>query len=129
MRKINCNIKLEMFRIVEVFEICICSFCECVLEGNSLDKKDFKHSLNYYFRKKEAIRKCLYKYSEEFVFDNGFYENACIEYELLNRKIEKNVAYECAINAFGDTIYKHKTCSVDAYMHILLSKFLKIYII
>lgn len=109
-----------MLRTIEVFKIGICSFCECVLQEQLLGEKDFTKSMNHFFTTEEPLDDYIEWYSNEFIFDDGFAQNACNEYQLKYKKIDKKTAYECIRQAFSDTIKELKTYDIAAYMDTLL---------
>ena len=73
-----------MFNIVEIFQIAICSFCECVLQENLLSEREFMKSLNYFIQYEYPLNECLESFSKEYTFDTGFIDNAVKEFVLKN---------------------------------------------
>lgn len=110
----------NMFKIIDIFKIGICSFCESVFMGQSLDKNDFKKYMKIFSTADKPLDVYLNNYSNEYAFDAGFPENVCREYCMGNKKVDKNAAYDFMLEAFFETILNHKTIDIGAYMHVLL---------
>lgn len=109
-----------MLKIKEILKIGICSFCECVLQEQLLSKKEFKKSVRNFLETEEPLDNCLNMYSDEYIFDDGFIENACKEYSLQYKSLEEAIAFDCILEAFSTTIWEYKTIDIGAYMNVLL---------
>ncbi len=108
------------YKIKEIFQIGICSFCESVLQENLLSEKEFIKSLDYFMNYEDSLSECLEDFSNEYTFDSKFADNACTEYDLNYNSKDKESTRTCILQAFDKTINELKTYDIGAFMHILL---------
>lgn len=110
-----------MFNIKEIFQIAVCSFCECVLQENLLGEEEFIKSLNYFILYESSLNDCLESFSDEYTFDIGFIDNAINEYKFKPIKMDSEDCKKCIIKTFNETINDLKTYDIGAFMHTLLN--------